>query len=74
LTIDELKSLDDAIKNRSETDKRFIEFKRMFSGMVATSKDAYKKSDAKFVNKRNRVYTREEIDRIIVSGDPIQRA
>ena len=46
----------------------------MFSGMVATSKDAYKKSDAKFINKRNRVYTREEIDRIIVSGDPIQRA
>lgn len=42
--------------------------------MVATSKDAYKKSDAKFVNKRNRLYTREEIDRIIASGDPIQRA
>lgn len=54
--------------------KRLVQFKRMFSGMVATSRDAYKKTDAKFINKRNRVYTREEIDRIVSGGDPIQRA
>lgn len=42
--------------------------------MVATSSAAYSKTDSKFVRNRRQCYNREEIDRIVEQGDPIERA
>lgn len=42
--------------------------------MVATSDSAYQKSNSKFIKKRNRYYSKEEIAKIVENGDPIERA
>jgi hypothetical protein len=61
-------------KELSPVEKRLLQMKRMVSDMIATSKDSYKKTNSKFTNKRNKVYSREEIDRIITRGDILQKA
>ena len=50
------------------------EFKRAFKEMIATSQNAYKKTNDKYVRNRTCIYSREEIDRIVASGNPIERA
>lgn len=42
--------------------------------MIATSKDAYVKSDNKNSRNRNKIYTKEEIERIVCGGNPVERA
>lgn len=43
--------------------------------MIATSEDAYSKSNSKFsMSKRQRTYSKEEINDIVNRGDPISRA
>ena len=42
--------------------------------MVATSQEAYNKTDAKFSRKRLNFYTREQIHEIVAHGNPIERA
>lgn len=42
--------------------------------MIATSQEAYSKSDAKFSRSRAKLYSREQIDQIVSSGNPIERA
>ena len=42
--------------------------------MIATSKAAYVRSDAKSYRERNPMYSKEEIKRIVECGDPIERA
>ena len=42
--------------------------------MVATSDAAYQKTDNKFVKKRTKIYSKEEIYSIVEQGDPIARA
>lgn len=42
--------------------------------MVATSDAAYQKTDSKFVKKRTKIYSKEEIYSIVEQGDPIARA
>ena len=42
--------------------------------MVATDEAATKKSDAKFIKKSARTYTKDEIINIVSRGDPIQQA
>ena len=61
-------------KELSPVEKRLLQMKRMVSDMIATSKDSYKKTNSKFTNKRSKVYSREEIDRIITRGDILQKA
>lgn len=39
--------------------------------MVATDESATKKSDAKFIKKNTRTYTKDEIINIVSRGDPI---
>lgn len=55
-------------------DKRLLDFKRALAGMIATSKEAYNRSDAKFGRNRASLYTRDQIDDIVSSGNPIERA
>ena len=43
--------------------------------MIATSDSAYQKTNAKYVRTRhNRLYSKEEIQRICQEGNPIERA
>lgn len=49
-------------------------FKRAFQNMIATTQAAYEKSDNKSFRKRRSSYTREQIERIVQSGDPVERA
>lgn len=42
--------------------------------MVATSQEAYNKTDAKFSRKRLSLYTKEQIHEIVSRGNPIERA
>lgn len=55
-------------------DKRRLEFKKAIERMIATSKDAYKKTDNKFGRNSSKLYSREDIDRIVSTGNPIERA
>lgn len=49
-------------------------FKKALKGMMATSSAAYSRTDNKFVRTRQRDYSRDEIDRIVAEGDPVERA
>lgn len=61
--------------NASVFKERSLEvFKKAFKDMVATSNAAYQRSDAKYIKNRHRSYTKEEIQRIVQEGDPIERA
>lgn len=42
--------------------------------MIATSKAAYEKSDSKFIRGRRNYFTKEEINRIVTDGNPVERA
>lgn len=54
--------------------QRVTTFKKAISDMIATSKSAYIKSDNKSPRERHRLYTKDEIHRIIERGDAIERA
>lgn len=54
--------------------QRLTEFKNAFKGMIATSDAAYIKSDKKAEPKRQRVYSKDEIKRIVEEGGAIERA
>lgn len=54
--------------------QRVTTFKKAISDMIATSKSAYIKSDSKSPRERHRLYTKDEIHRIIERGDAIERA
>lgn len=54
--------------------KRITDFKKAFKDMIATSKDAYVKSDAKYQRDRTYSYDKEDIIRIVNEGNPIERA
>jgi hypothetical protein len=55
-------------------EERITEFKKAFKDMIATSRAAYQKTDAKFIRERHLNYSKEEINRIVQNGDPISRA
>ena len=63
-------------KNNLEQIKneRIGEFKKAFSKMIATNDAAYSKSDARQVRFNKRRYTKEDINRIVESGDIIEQA
>lgn len=54
--------------------QRVTTFKKAISAMIATSKSAYVRSDSKSPRERHRLYTKEEIHRIVERGDAIERA
>lgn len=54
--------------------QRVTTFKKAISDMIATSKSAYIKSDSKSPRERHRLYTKDEIHRIVERGDAIERA
>lgn len=54
--------------------KRLTEFKNAFKGMIATSDDAYVKSDSKTTRNREREFSKDEIARIVERGNCIERA
>ena len=54
--------------------QRVTTFKKAISDMIATSKSAYVRSDSKSPRERHRLYTKEEIHRIVERGDAIERA
>lgn len=49
-------------------------FKKAFKDMIATSGSAYEKSDSKFSRQRYNSYSKEDINRIVEKGNPIERA
>ena len=53
---------------------RLNQFKKAFKDMIATSKEAYEKTDSKFIRNRNYSYEKGEILRIVQQGNPIERA
>jgi hypothetical protein len=56
-------------------DERIDTFKKAFKGMIATSEAAYQKTNSKFVRtRRDRVYSKDDIRRIVEEGNPIERA
>lgn len=55
-------------------DQRVTTFKKAIDSMIATSKAAYVRSDNKSPRERNRIYTREDIQRIVERGDSVERA
>lgn len=62
-------------KARKEmADFRLSQFKKAFKDMIATSKEAYEKTDSKFIRNRNYSYEKNEILRIVQQGNPIERA
>ena len=62
-------------KARKEmADFRLSQFKKAFKDMIATSKEAYEKTDSKFLRNRNYSYEKDEILRIVQQGNPIERA
>lgn len=54
--------------------RKITEFKQAFKDMIATSKGAYVKSDARSVRQRNAMYSRSEIERIVQCGDAVEKA
>ncbi len=42
--------------------------------MIATSEDAYRKTDGKFFSSKQKVYSKDEIVQIVSQGNPIERA
>ena len=56
------------------TNQRVTTFKKAINSMIATSKAAYVRSDSKTARDRNRVYTKEDIIRIVECGDAVERA
>ena len=63
-------------KNKLEQIKneRIGEFKKAFSKMIATNDAAYSKSDARHIRSSKKRYTKEDINRIVESGDIIEQA
>lgn len=55
-------------------EQRVLSFKKAFKDMIATSKDAYVKSDAKQSRNRAMVYTKEQIKNIVEYGTAIEQA
>jgi hypothetical protein len=53
---------------------RISTFKKAIESMIATSKAAYVRSDNKSPRERNRIYTKEDIHRIVERGDSVERA
>lgn len=53
---------------------RISTFKKAIESMIATSKAAYVRSDSKSPRERNRIYTKEDIHRIVERGDSVERA
>lgn len=62
------------INTQELKDQRILQFKKALKDMIATSKAAYVRSDAKSYRERNPMYSKEEIKRIVECGDPIERA
>lgn len=54
--------------------ERIDTFKRGFKDMIAASDAAYERISGKYSNKRERIFTKEEIKRIVEQGNPIERA
>lgn len=54
--------------------QRITQFKQAFSGMVATTSDAFYRLDGKYKKQQSRVYSKDEIKTIVESGDPSERA
>ena len=54
--------------------QRLTNFKNAIQGMIAASRAAYVKTDSKFVKEYNKVYSKEDIRRIVEQGNPIERA
>ena len=55
--------------------ERLDTFKKAFKGMMATSDAAYQKSKSKYIrNRRHIKYSKEDIQRIVSEGNPIERA
>jgi hypothetical protein len=63
-----------ALTEQQLREQKLIQFKRAFQGMIATSKDAYKKTDSKYTRTHNRLYSSDDIRRIVQEGNPIERA
>lgn len=42
--------------------------------MIATSQDAYRNSNSKYTSSRATIYQRDEINRIVAQGNPLERA
>lgn len=55
-------------------DQRVTTFKKTISSMIATSKNAYVKSNNKNPRERNRIYSKEDIIQIVERGDAVERA
>lgn len=55
-------------------EQRVLSFKKALKDMIATSKDAYIKSDAKQARRRSCIYTKEQIKNIVDYGTAIEQA
>lgn len=55
-------------------DQRILTFKKAIKDMIATSKDAYVKTDAKQARTRQNIYTKEQIRNIVDYGTAIEQA
>lgn len=55
-------------------EQRILTFKKAFKDMIATSKDAYVRSDAKQARSRLNMYTKAEIKNIVDCGTAIEQA
>ena len=58
----------------SQEKRDLINFRKQMQAMIATSRDAYVKSDGRNPLHRSRTYSSEDIRRIVDSGDPVERA
>lgn len=55
-------------------DQRLTTFKKAIKDMIAVSKSAYSRTDNKNIRERIRLYSAEEIKRIVEMGDSVERA
>lgn len=55
-------------------DRRITTFKTIMRDMIATSKDAYVRTNSKSSKTRHRCYSKEDIIRIVHSGDVVEKA
>ena len=53
------------INTQELKDQRILQFKKALKDMIATSKAAYVRSDAKSYRERNPMYSKEEIKRTL---------
>lgn len=69
--LNEQHSLEQQLKIKTDQVEKF---KKAFAGMIATSRQAYEKSDSKFMRNKDYAYEKDEILRIVQKGNPVERA